>query len=343
MPEVSTSAYPARETGESLPRVTVIIPIPPTMDRPRALEALARLSYPADRWELILARGSQPSRQRNTAAAAAGGEYLFFLDDDSLAEPDLIEHALKYYRDETTACVGGPNIEFDEKGTTGMAINCVLASLFGDVRGCKRFARRGAARPVGEDGLILCNMNVSKALFDRIGGFPEQLYPNEENAFFARVLRSVPGSRLMYAPDAFVRRARPSTVREFVRKIFGYGVGRLRQTFVSPSWVCALRLSVGLFPVYWLVMPFVSGRLALASLALYLAGDALMAVRIFFDVRSASVAALSALLFPAMHLSYGLGLWWGLISKALHLRRIREGRVDLVFAKRFSDDRIASV
>lgn len=141
----------------------------------------------------------------------------------------------------------------------------------------------------------------------------------------------------MYAPDAFVRRSRPSTIREFVKKIFGYGIGRLNQTFVSPSWVCALRLSVALFPVYWILAPLISMKLALLSLAAYAAGDILMAAKIFLDTRSIRVTALSAFLFPAMHMAYGTGLWWGLIAKALHLKRIRGGTIDIIRVKRFAD------
>lgn len=186
----SITAASAREAF--CPRVSIIIPIPPHMEYPRALDALSHLDYPKECYEIILARGSQPSRQRNMAASAAEGALLLFLDDDSLADPALLRNILKYFGERGVACVGGPNIEFDETGTIGIAINCVLASLFGDIRGCKRFAPRGKARSVGEDGLILCNMSVPKGLFQAAGGFPEQLYPNEENAFFARVLRELP-------------------------------------------------------------------------------------------------------------------------------------------------------
>jgi hypothetical protein len=94
---------------------------------------------------------------------------------------------------------------------------------------------------------------------------------------------------------------------------------------------------VALFPLYWLLAPLVSLKLAAASLAVYLAADAAMAGKILLDTRSASVAALSAAIFPAMHMAYGTGLWWGLVSKALRLKRVRQGTIDIMRVKQFCD------
>jgi len=326
--------------SQSPPMASIVIPVPPSMSCPLAIKELSKLDYPRDRYEVIVARGYQPSRQRNAAAREATGEILLFLDDDSLVDANLLKTNTAYFSDESVACVGGPNIEADEHGVTGRAINCVLASLFGDFRGCKRFARRGHPRAVGEDGLILCNVSVRRDIFDRIGGFPEQLYPNEENAFFSKVTSILKGSKLMYVPDAFVRRSRPSTSKEFVRKVFGYGVGRLNQTFVRPTWVCAIRLLMGFFPLYWIAVPLISPRLAFLSLVVYAAGDALMAAKIFVGTRSVKVTELSALLFPAMHLAYGCGILWGFLSKVLGLSRVRPGAIEVIHVKRFEDDEV---
>ena len=48
------------------------------------MEAVCRLDYPADKCEVILARGKQPSAQRNRAVERAQGELIYFLDDDSM-------------------------------------------------------------------------------------------------------------------------------------------------------------------------------------------------------------------------------------------------------------------
>jgi hypothetical protein len=50
--------------NESLPTVTVIIAARPDMAEVRALAAARQLDYPADKLEIILARGKQPSARR---------------------------------------------------------------------------------------------------------------------------------------------------------------------------------------------------------------------------------------------------------------------------------------
>ena len=338
MRSFSQPGGPVRELRENtLPAVSIIIPIPPEMKAPQCLCALGNLDYPKSRYEVILARGRNPSKQRNIAARSAKGEILFFLDDDSIADGSLLRKNVSFYVDGSVACVGGPNIAGTNGGLVAKAVGSVLASLFGDFRGCRRFARRGGMRYASEDGLILCNASVRKEIFEEVGGFPEMLYPNEENAFFSKILNHPRQYKLVYAPDAFVSRARPSTIRRFVQKIFSYGVGRLNQTFVSPSLVCGIRLVAALFPIYCMLLPLLNLPMFRLPAALYLLADMGMTLKILADVGSLRLAALSALLFPVMHASYGAGLLWGLLAKAMRVKRTRSNSVELVHRKRFAD------
>jgi glycosyltransferase involved in cell wall biosynthesis len=72
---------------DALPLVTVIIPTRPGQLEVKAVDAARRLDYPRDRIEIIIARGKQPAIQRNVAIKAARGEIIYFLDDDSQAQP----------------------------------------------------------------------------------------------------------------------------------------------------------------------------------------------------------------------------------------------------------------
>ena len=67
-----------------MPLVSVIIAAPPDMVEIQSAAAARQLDYPADRLEIIIARGRQPSVQRNVALRAARGEWIYFLDDDAL-------------------------------------------------------------------------------------------------------------------------------------------------------------------------------------------------------------------------------------------------------------------
>ena len=333
----SAGRPPRHSISHRLPRVSIVVPLPPGMKNPACLGALANLDYPEHLYEVIVAYGRSPSRQRNLAAGMATGEILFFLDDDSVVDRALLRRNVSFYGDASVACVGGPNIETTKDGVVGKGISAALASAFGDYRGCKRFACRGKPRTVTEDGLILCNVSIRKELFDSIGGFPEQLYPNEENALFSRLARGSGSRKLMYVPEAFVRRARPTTIREFTKKIFGYGAGRLNQTFVSPSPVCALRLLVAFWPLYLALLPFVRTAWFQAPLGVYFLGALAMAVKVLTDTKSVRVAALTSVLIMAMHMSYSAGILWGLAAMATGLRKERDKYVELVHFKRFDE------
>ena len=302
------------------------------MERPAALDAIEALDYPREKIEVIIAKGKRPSRQRNMAAREACGEVLFFLDDDSVAPPDLLRVNLSHYAEAKVAGVGGPALPLAPKNTVQAATDVVFASIFGDFRGCMRFAKRGPARPVSEDEVILCNLSVRRDVFEEAGGFHDALYPNEENALLQKILRMGRGRFFMYEPAAPIRRPRPATVGEFWRKVFGYGTGRLEQTLIQPSPICLLRLSAVLFPLYWAALPFLMllTKWALAPAALYFAGNAAMSLKIAATVRSWKVALSSFLLFPVMHMAYPCGILWAATVRRVFGRRRDEGEVELV-------------
>src|SRR5262245_55688426 len=96
--------------SNALPSVTVIIPARPDESEVQAATAARHLEYPADKLEIILARGKQPSVQRNTALRMAQGELIYFLDDDSIPQQDNLRRAGKHFADSKVQMLGGPNL-----------------------------------------------------------------------------------------------------------------------------------------------------------------------------------------------------------------------------------------
>jgi hypothetical protein len=64
----------------------------------------------ADKLEIILARGKQPSVQRNAALRAAAGEIIYFLDDDSIALPENLRRGVAQFASADVKMVGGPSL-----------------------------------------------------------------------------------------------------------------------------------------------------------------------------------------------------------------------------------------
>jgi succinoglycan biosynthesis protein ExoA len=297
--------------SDDLPSVTVLIPTRPDLADIKAVAAARRLDYPADKLEILVARGRQPSVQRNAGLRAARGELIYFLDDDSVVEPANLRRAISHFADARAKMVGGPNICPPDAPELEQVFALVLASwlAFGPSRA--RYAAVGRVRETGEKELILCNLIARRDAMLKLGGFNEALYPNEENALMDEIQRE--GGKLLYDPGLFVYRRPRRTLRAFAKMLMNYGRGRAEQFRVHPTFGSALNFLPPLFCVYLLALPF-GGRVGLAPLALYGLAVAVQALALMPRggvVRSLCAAPLMIL----SHLLYGIGFWRGLFTK----------------------------
>ena len=296
--------------ASGLPFISVVIPTRPGEgDVPAALAA-RRLDYPPDRIEVIVARGRQPSVQRNHAVREARGEIIYFLDDDSVPPVDNLHRALIHFQDPNVWMVGGPNL----CPATAPFLERVLATVLGAwlafMSSRARYEPVGVARPSGEKELILCNLIARKAPFLEAGGFDEALYPNEENALMDALQQR--GGVLMYDPQLVVERRPRPTLRAFIRMGFTYGRGRAEQCRLHPTLGSLPNFVPAVFCLYLVLLPFlpILLRWPLALYALALMGQVLLSLPRHGLIRS--ICALP--LVTVTHISYGLGLWRGLTT-----------------------------
>ena len=298
-----------------MPSVTVIIPSRPDLPDVQAVTAARALDYPADRLEILLARGKQPSVQRNTALRAARGELIYFLDDDSLALPGNVRRAVEHFCDPKVQMVGGPNLCPAGAPLLEQVFALVLASwlAFGPSRA--RYAKVGAVRATSEKELILCNLLARRETLLKHGGFNEALYPNEENALMDNIQQE--GGKLLYDPELLVWRRPRRTLGAFARMLRTYGRGRAEQFRETPTLGSALNFVPPLFLVYLLaVVPMASflGLFAFVPLALYALAVLLQVLALMPS--GGVVRGLWALpLIVLTHVLYGFGFWFGLFTK----------------------------
>jgi glycosyltransferase involved in cell wall biosynthesis len=309
--------------SDELPSVTVIIPARP--DEPEVLAAgtAQSLDYPADRLEIILARGRQPSAQRNAALRAARGDLIYFLDDDSIAPRGNLRRMAEHFRDPRAQMAGGPNLCPPDAPALEQVFALVLASwlAFGPSRA--RYARAGAVRESSEKELILCNLAARRKTLLMHGGFNEALYPNEENALMDQIQRE--GGRLIYDPELFVYRRPRRTLRAFARMLRTYGRGRAEQFRATPTPGSALNFVPPLFLVYLISLPAVWAVPCVSTAAwlrdwyhlpLLLYGVAVLLQVVVLMPAGGVLRGLCALpLIVLTHLLYGLGFWRGLFTR----------------------------
>jgi hypothetical protein len=298
--------------------VTVVIAARPEQADIRAVIASRALDYPPDKLEIIIARGKQPSAQRNAAMRAARGDLIYFLDDDSVPEPENLRRAAARFNDPEVKMVGGPNLCPAGAPPLEQVFALVLASwlAFGPSRA--RYAPVGLARAGSEKELILCNLVARRAEMLELGGFNESLYPNEENALMDELQKR--GGKLIYDPQLIVHRRPRSSLKAFGKMLMTYGRGRAEQFRLHPSPGSALNFVPPLFCVYlaiaaaaMVVTPKV-GTLLLAPLACYaLAVLAQAAVSASGGRLLRSLAAIPLIVLT--HLLYGIGFWRGLFTR----------------------------
>ena len=318
---ISNIARNFASVSQRLPTVTIIVPARPGEGRVLALEAARRLDYPHEALEVIVARGKQPSVQRNTAIKAAQGELIYFLDDDSRPVAGALRRAAEQFARAEVKMVGGPNVCPEDAPWRERLFAVVLSSwALGPSRA--RYLPVGKTRESGEKELILCNLVARRETLVELGGFDESLYPNEENALMDEIQKR--GGKLLYDPEVIVERRPRPNLKSFVKMLLTYGRGRAEQFRLHPTPGSALNFVPPLFCAYLFGL-VVFGAVALAQkradwlaiasipLGLYLLcvlGLAVASIPAHGLARS--LAAMP--LFAMTHLFYGLGFWRGLFT-----------------------------
>lgn len=296
--------------NQRLPSITVIIPARPGQAEIKAVTAARQLDYPAELLEILVARGRQPSVQRNTALRAARGELIYFLDDDSVAPPGSLRRAAAHFADARVQMVGGPNLCPPDAPPLEKIFALVLGSwiAFGPSRA--RYTPVGNLRDSGEKELILCNLLGRRATLLELGGFNEALYPNEENALMDEIQKR--GGRLLYDPGLPVYRRPRGSIQAFAKMLMTYGRGRAEQFRVHPTLGSAPNFVPPLFCVFLLALPWL-GILGAVGLGFYAAAIFLQALALM--LRGGMGRSLTAVPFLVLtHILYGFGFWRGLFT-----------------------------
>jgi len=293
------------------PTISVVVPHKPGVEEVRVLKALEAVDYPRDRYEVLVAEGYHPSKQRNQAVARARGDIVMFFDDDVQPDAGIFRRVVEGFEAfPRAAAVGGPSVIPATDNFWQQCFARVFRSRVTMGRSIARYESKGGRRVTNESELILCNLAMRRELFTKVGGFDERLWPNEENELFDRLQKH--GYQLIYDPQVRVYRSHRPTLGAFIRQVFSYGRGRMGQTLIRPSLTCMVRMTPAAFVLYLLSLLVWHPGWYLWPLAPYAALIGSAAAWHAIHNRTLAGGLMSLWLLPLAHLAYGCGLLSGL-------------------------------
>lgn len=193
-------------------------------------EALAHIECPFP-YHIIEQSNAGAAHARNTGAASAGGDIILFLDDDMIAEPDLVEQHARKYRSGADAVLG--NVPLDSASPAGFLADGVAGWA-------QTLTTKNSLTALD---VFTGQLSVRRSVFEEVGGFDESftsgsVLGNEDADFGVKLL---PHYQVRHNPKAISRQRYIVTPAENMRRVVRYATADIHFASKHP------RLSLELF------------------------------------------------------------------------------------------------
>ena len=276
----------------SLPFVSVVIPVKNAEKfLTPCLKSLNQLNYPKDKYEIIIsdsdstdktreiavslgakvvtAGGPSVCAGRNSGFAQAKGEIIAFSDADCIMDKDWLINAVKYFKDEKVACVGGVSLIPDDETAFGKACGFIFSySLFtgGSIYGRHFQEVREVEHNPG------CNAIYRRSSLEKVMPVDER-FTDGEDVIMNKQLKDL-GYKFLFTPDTKLWHYRSSTPQRFWRQKIRYGIGRVLIGRAYPELLKLMHIIVG-FSIPLLIFMLIASVFLGAA---FLAGFALLGI-----------------------------------------------------------------
>jgi glycosyltransferase involved in cell wall biosynthesis len=260
-------------------------------------------------WRVLENRGVTQSSGWNLGIAEASGEVVGIVSAHAELAPDYVSRAVETLLRTGADLVGGP-VRAHGLTYVGRAIAIGTGSPFG-----VGHTRGQEAVEGGEVDTVFQGV-CRRALYDRIGGFDEEMVRNQDDELSYRLRRH--GGRIVSNPAIRSVYYNRGTVPSLARQYFHYGFWKVRVMQLlarqmrprqfAPAVLVVVLLATGV----WAVVAD-EGRLALAVVAgSYLIAN-LVATAVTAYRHGLRYAPLLPVVFATLHLAYGSGFLVGLV------------------------------
>lgn len=159
-----------------------------------------------------------PGRARNFASRDARGSFLAFMDADCIATPHWLENLMQGFTNSQVGSTGGPHRAPPQSSFFQLKVEHFFEAAAPFV---SFFKSKNIQEICETDHNPLCNVAYRTEIFQRVGGFREDIFPGEDVAidYMVRDL----GFKITYNPKALVFHHRPETIDDFRKVMHAYG------------------------------------------------------------------------------------------------------------------------
>jgi GT2 family glycosyltransferase len=256
----------------------------------------------------------------------AHGDFFIFIDSDCTVPAQWLKEIDSGLTRDQAQAFGGPDSFREDFPALLKAINYSMTSFLttGGMRGKK-------GKKLAKFYPRSFNMGLSKALFEKIGGFGS-LRHGQDIEFSNRIIRS--GARVVFVDTAHVFHKRRTNFKRFYRQVYNWGVARinlykidkamLEPLHALPALFTLTAISVGLLAIFsgFFRILFITGMTMWLFLTLY---SMLDAIRMYRQIKP---GLLVPFVIPAQIFGYGLGF----INN--YIRRVILGKTEKVGFKK---------
>lgn len=177
--------------------------------------------------KFITQENQGPGAARNHGLKNCHGELILFIDSDCEAHPDWIKTIYnEYLKDSFDAC-GGPDGAKDDFTILQKAIDFAMTSFFttGGMRG-------HSEKMIAKFFPRTHNMGIKRTVYEKVGGFGD-LRHGQDIEFSNRIRKS--GARIKFILDAIVYHRRRTSLKQFLKQVFNWGVARINLGKIDSS------------------------------------------------------------------------------------------------------------
>ena len=249
---------------------------------------------------------------RNFGMQQAKGDFFVILDSDVILPSSYFEALQKAIASRSLDAFGGPDAAASDFSPLQKAMDFAMTSFWttGGIRGKLKNPAAYQARGF--------NMGVSRAVFDRLGGFVD---PNrgEDIEWSIRIKKA--GFRLELVSEAFVYHKRKNTLWSFAKQAFSFGRNRVNVSRFHPEAIKLVHAFLSLFLLFLIsigVNLIFLKFMLIPQLLIFWAWALLVINQAYWKYGSLLVGHLALLTSLVQLCGYGSGL---LVELAIKLRK----------------------